>query len=291
MLRLKGERDTDERDEITREDLFPGDELTAPDGEASSEVDAGRPTWTPPLRGLAVAAGTFVPTFLLIFFGLPYVLGSAAPARTPTAPAPSPLAARAADPALASRPSASEVLRGDVRSDEAGRGLGGWLFSNPPISSPPAVEEPKAAPPRSDSRNDSTTIDSPRVDSKIDEPAPAVVPDAGPSLPPPSRPSRAESSPTPAPRTPEASRRASTPAAPPEPRAAAPQPAPEPRPAPKESREWTPAAAFTDRAAAGRLASSIEKQGYPVEIRQDSSSSRPWVVWIGAQPTGSSRRR
>jgi hypothetical protein len=39
------------------------------------------------------------------------------------------------------------------------------------------------------------------------------------------------------------------------------------------------------------LASSIEKQGYPVEIRQDGSSSRPWVVWIGAQPSGGSRRR
>jgi hypothetical protein len=59
----------------------------------------------------------------------------------------------------------------------------------------------------------------------------------------------------------------------------------------REQREWTPAAAFADRAAAGRLASSIEKQGYPVEIRQDGSSSRPWVVWIGAQPSGGSRRR
>jgi hypothetical protein len=288
MLRLKGEHDAEERDEIAHEDLFPSD--TAPDGQAPSEVDGGRPMGTPPLRGLAVAAATFVPTFLLIFFGLPYVLGSAAPARTPTTPAPGSLASRAADPGLASPPSPSEVLRGDVRSDVAGRGKGGWLFSSPPVSSPPAVAE-KAEPPRNDSRNDSTTIDSPRADSKIDEPAPAVVPDAGPSLPPPSRPSRAESSPTPAPRAPEASHRASTPAAPPEPRAAAPQPAPEPRPAPKESREWTPAAAFTDRAAAGRLASSIEKQGYPVEIRQDSGSSRPWVVWIGAQPTGGGSRR
>jgi hypothetical protein len=290
MLRLKGEHDTDERDEITREDLFPGDEVTGPDGDASGEIDGGRPTWTLPLRGLAVAAGTFVPTFLLIFFGLPYVLGSAAPARTPTTPAPGPLASRAADPGLASRPPASEVLRGDVRSDAAGRGTGSWLFSSPPVSSPPAVEEPKAEPPRNDSRKDSTATDSPRADSKIDEPAPAVVPDTGPSLPPLSRPGRTESSPAPAPRTPEASRRASTPA-PPGPRAAAPQPAPEPRPATKESHEWTPAAAFTDRAAAGRLASSIEKQGYPVEIRQDSGSSRPWVVWIGAQPTGGSRRR
>jgi len=290
MLRLKGEHDTDERDEITREDVFPGDEITEPGDEEYRQVDPGRPRWTPPLRGLAVAAGTFAPTFLLIFFGLPYVLGSAAPARTPTTPAPGSLASRDADPALAPKPSASEVLRGDVRSDPAGRGLGGWLFSSPPVSSPPAIEEPKAEAPRSKSRSDSTTIDSPRADSKIDEP-PAGVPETGPSLPPPSRPSRVESSPAPAPRAPEASHRAATPPAPPEPRAAEPQPVPEPRRAARESREWTPAAAFTDRAAAGRLASSIEKQGYPVEIRQDSSSSRPWVVWIAAQPSGGSRRR
>jgi cell division septation protein DedD len=77
-------------------------------------------------------------------------------------------------------------------------------------------------------------------------------------------------------------------------RAAAPTPAPE-LPAPtepqKNGREWTPAAAFTDREAASRLASSIQQQGYPVEIRQDRSSTRPWVVWIGAQPRGGDRRR
>jgi hypothetical protein len=65
----------------------------------------------------------------------------------------------------------------------------------------------------------------------------------------------------------------------------------EAKPAGRDGRDWTPAAAFTDRAAASRLASSIEKQGYPVEIRQDGSSTRPWVVWIGAQPSGGSRRR
>jgi hypothetical protein len=51
------------------------------------------------------------------------------------------------------------------------------------------------------------------------------------------------------------------------------------------------AAAFADREAARRLASSIQQQGYPVEIRQEQSSSRPWVVWIGAQPRGGERRR
>jgi hypothetical protein len=279
MLRLKGEHDTDERDELTREDVFPGHEIAEPGDEDADEVDPDRPRWTPPIRGLAVAAGTFVPTFLLIFFGLPYVLGSAAPAGTP---APRPLASRDTESGLASRPSASEVLRGDAPSDQAGRGMAGWLFSSPPISSPPAAEEPKAESPKSDP---------PRADSKIDEPVPAGGADSGPSLPPPSRPSRGESAPVPASRVPEGSHRIAASPAAPAPHPAEPQPVPEPRRVARESREWTPAAAFTDRAAAGRLASSIEKQGYPVEIRQDGSSSRPWVVWIGAQPSGGSRRR
>lgn len=54
---------------------------------------------------------------------------------------------------------------------------------------------------------------------------------------------------------------------------------------------WTPAAAFADRQAAARLASSIEAQGYPVEIRREGSSARPWVVWIRAQPGSSAGRR
>ena len=58
----------------------------------------------------------------------------------------------------------------------------------------------------------------------------------------------------------------------------------------KVERDWTPAAAFADREAAERLASSIQQQGYPVEIRQEQSA-RPWVVWVGAQPRGDSRRR
>jgi hypothetical protein len=284
MLRLKGEREADDRDEITREDVFPADETTEPDLEIYGEVDPG-PAWTPPLRGLAVAAGTFVPTFLLIFFGLPYMLGSATPARTPTTPGSGPLASLGADPGSSPKPSASEVLRGDAPSDPAARGLGSWLFSGPP-----AADEPKSEPPSAESpKIDSPRIDSPRIDSKIEEPAPAVVPEPGPALPP--RQGQADSSPAPEPRAPEASRRAAAPTAPPEPRAPEPRPAPEPRSAPREAREWTPAAAFTDRAAAGRLATSIEKQGYPVEIRQDRSSSRPWVVWIGAQPSGGSRRR
>jgi len=120
---------------------------------------------------------------------------------------------------------------------------------------------------------------------KVEERATAVAPEPIPSLPP-ARTAPPAPAVAPEPRVPEA-RSPSVPPPAPEPRAAV----EEPRRAPREPREWTPAAAFTDRAAASRLASSIEKQGYPVEIRQDASSSRPWVVWIGAQPSGGSRRR
>jgi hypothetical protein len=77
------------------------------------------------------------------------------------------------------------------------------------------------------------------------------------------------------------------------PAARQPRPAPPP-PAPaahRDRQDWTPAAAFRDREAADRLASSIRRQGYPVQIREDASAPRPWVVWIGARPGGAEPRR
>jgi hypothetical protein len=272
MLRLKGEReddtlredegrprlvDVEETDELTGKDVFPVDES---DGAEYLEYDSGRRGRTLPLRGLAIAAAAFTPTFLLIFFGLPYLVGSAAPARTPSARVASPA------PELEPKafPSSSEAARGDTRSGmgDSRAGLGGRALSDPFRATPPVPDEPK-----------------------IEERATVAAPEPVPSLPP-ARPTPAAPAVAPEPRVPEAARTAAVPPPAPEPRATA-----EPRPTPREPREWTPAAAFTDRAAASRLASSIEKQGYPVEIRQDASSSRPWVVWIGAQPSGGSRRR
>jgi hypothetical protein len=271
MLRLKGEReddtlredegrprlvDVEETDELTGKDVFPVDES---DGAGYLEYDSGRPGRTLPLRGFAIAAAAFTPTFLLIFFGLPYLVGSAVPGRTPSAP----VASRAPELEPKAFSSSSEAARGDTRSglgDSRG-GPGARTLSDPFRTTSPVPDEPK-----------------------IEERATAAAPEPVPSLPP-ARPAPAAPPVAPEPRVPEA-RSASVPPPAPEPRAAA-----EPRRAPREPREWTPAAAFTDRAAASRLASSIEKQGYPVEVRQDASSSRPWVVWIGAQPSGGSRRR
>ena len=306
MLRLKGEPDADdalpedegrsravdrgETDEITGRDVFrnagqdPGRSAAADDDE-DEPYDPWRPERTFPLRGLVIAGAAFAPTFLLIFFGLPYLVDSAAPTRTPSAP----VATVVPEPDLKSFPPLSEAARGDARAGASdsrgapGNRTTGDLFRN---NAPPAPVPPALVP---------TVPITPAPipeEPKVEERAAAVAPEPPPSLPP------ARPTPTPAerpaarePRAPETPRTAALPP----PSAPAPTPAPpvvpEPRRAARESREWTPAAAFTDRAAAGRLASSIEKQGYPVEIRQDASSSRPWVVWIGAQPSGGSRRR
>ena len=319
MLRLKGERDDDtlredevrprlvdieETDELTGKDVFPGDESNEDTGYL--EYDSGRPGRSIPFRGFAIATAAFAPTFLLIFFGLPYLVGSAVPARPPSASVASP--APEIDPKAF--PSPSEAARGDLRSGldsrsglgDARGGLGGRMTTDPFRSTPPVSDEPKAEPsrvesPKVDTKVDTkvespkvdTKVESPKVDTKVEERAAAVAPEPVPSLPP-SLPRRtAPTAPpiAPQPRVPEASRSAATVPPP----SAEPRAAVEPRRAAREPRDWTPAAAFTDRAAASRLASSIERQGYPVEIRQDASSSRPWVVWIGAQPSGGSRRR
>ncbi|MGH7373001.1 MAG: hypothetical protein ACREJY_02120 [Candidatus Rokuibacteriota bacterium] len=275
MLRLKGEREDDMLDEADHREPLPTDELAAADAVPTEPGDIeGHPYWEGrweghqygeremasnlPLRGLAIAAATFVPTVLAVFFGLPYLLGSGTTVRSPGTPSPSP-------PVTATAPLSSEVgadvtasLSETLRRDSTDRG------SAPPAITPRVFDEP--APRESPERSSGVEPTTPRA-----EPAPvAPTPESAPPLTLPPAPSRA-----------------SEPA-----RTAVARSAPEPRPTRNASKpgEWSPAAAFADREAAGRLASSIQKQGYPVEVRQDGSSSRPWVVWIGAQPTGARRR-
>jgi hypothetical protein len=282
MLRLKGERHDDMLDEADHREPVSTDELTAADafpadpgdiegpqyreGQPYGEgegYDGEEPASIVPLRGLAIAAVTFVPTFLAVFFGFPYLLGSGTTARTPGALSPSPPVAATAP---LSSPLNSDVgpdvtasLAETLRRDSTG--LGGA----PPAITPRVFDEPA---PR----------ESPERSSRV-EPTTPPAPEPAPVAPTPE--------PAPPPALPPAVSRAPEPARPAVPRSAA-----EPRPTRAASKpgEWTPAAAFADREAAGRLASSIQKQGYPVEIRQDGSSSRPWVVWIGAQPSGARRR-
>ena len=327
MLRLKGEPDDQMPDDARRDapsaERSPREERTsADDGIDGSEIDydeePGR--WSGlsdslPLRGLGIAGATFVPTFLAVFVGLPYLLGAATPPRTAGEPPPvatvSPNASNDSSWSVAS--SIAQVLRGDG--------------ADRPASQPPATSTPPSAATSQAPEPPAQPV-APPVAPKVApsqvgpvQPAPVQPAPAQPAKDPvprerkqaqdtPSRPdppaTAGESNPTAAspalppasPRVPEPERKAtaSRPAvehrSAPEPRQAS--ATPDPRPRAQSSRsagDWTPAAAFADRDAASRLATSIERQGYPVEIRQDGSSTRPWVVWIGSQPSGGARRR
>jgi hypothetical protein len=229
VLRLKGDAEDEIRDEPLPEpsDLITGEGVLPEDQGEEDDGDEARGLLLP-LPGPLIAAATFVPTFLAVFFGLSYLLGDA----TQTAH------------------TASAPMRSAIMSDLGAPGT-------PPLvenATPPSVE-PSAPPP-------APTL--PPV-----QPRTATLPAAEPRAPQRVEPPR-------------------------QPQAAVLTTAPEPpttAEARKSGRDWTPAAAFADREAAGRLASSIQQQGYPVEIRQEQSSARPWVVWIGAQPRGGERRR
>jgi len=233
LLRLNRESKDGAENEIRDEPLSePSDLITGEDvvAEDQGEEDHGDEAsgLLPPVPGPVIAAATFVPTFLAIFFGLSYLLGGA----TQTAH------------------TANPPVRSATTSD-----LGGQV--TPPLVEnvpPPAVEPSAPAP--------APTLPPAQPQVAI---SPAREPRAARAAEPPRQPQAAVLTTTPE-RTPTA----------------------EPR---KSGREWTPAAAFADREAAGRLASRIQQQGYPVEIRQEQASARPWVVWIGAQPRGGERRR
>jgi hypothetical protein len=222
-------------DEIFPEETFPEEDGLEPD----------EPAPFIPVRGIQIAVATFLPTLLVVFFGLPYLLGGATPTRAPNTSAP---------PASLTAPLTPELTAPPMASTSPSAGEPGG--SNVPVETSPL-----------------STVESTDQAPVAPTLPPVEVPPAEPRLPAPNR--RTPASPRPAtaePATPDPTRIDSQKTA-----AAA---------------DWTPAAAFADRAAAGRLAGSIEAQGYPVEIRQDGSSTRPWVVWIGARPkSGSGRRR
>jgi hypothetical protein len=280
--------------------------------------------------GLAIAAAAFVPTFLLVFFGLPYLLGDPSQARTPGSSPSTVASARdlQSDSGWSLGNSLSEALRGgpfdrgDLTPPSAPSPTPPSVAATPPsppsapVTTPSApaaasapadpspstsAETPPAktpAPSASAHGADTPAVlgDESRAREQTSEPMPGASAtrsssgrDAGSTAPP---------LPPASPRVPDPERKAaasksvldarSVPA--PRQAAATPDPPRAQSEARRSSGEWTPAAAFADRDAAARLASSIERQGYPVEIRQDASSTRPWVVWIGSQPSGGRRR-
>jgi hypothetical protein len=280
MLRLKSEPE----DEIYDDDLLPeaSDRLSSVDVFPDDGLDAeegGDEGVLSPLPGPIIAAATFIPTFMAVFFGLSYVLGAAGPTAG--------TAGRQMSDLRQSIPSRSDTLRDP--------------FAPPAVRDTPAAEAPAPpADPRSDAktepRSEPREVARPNEarepsrgeppGSRGEDSARSSFESSGPSLPPQSRPA---TPPSPQPRV------ARPAEAPRQPQAAVLTTPPDP-PRTAEARrteggDWTPAAAFADRDAAGRLASSIQQQGYPVEVRQDRGSSRPWVVWIGAQPRSGERRR
>lgn len=294
-LRLRPEPTSDADEEIRDDealpepsDLITGDDLSDGSAAYDDDDDDDEGLWSS-LPGPLIAGLTFVPTFLAVFFGLTY-LGSVL-ATTPRASTAAPATAKA-DVNRQAPPSRPEPLRDQLAMPRLfdPSGTGSAVPGSPSTTAPlPGIGSPTAGSPSS-----STTSPSPSKDSEPREPprpssgesaTPPTVergtPSPAPALPPMVR------SPVPEPRA----ARSAEPTRPP--RAAVLNTTPErtPTPEPGRSREWTPAAAFADREAAGRLASSIQQQGYPVEIRQEQSSSRPWVVWIGAKPSGGERRR
>jgi hypothetical protein len=266
----------------------PSDLTTGDDGlsdDPGEDEDEDERLW-PSLPGPLIAGLTFVPTFLAVFFGLSYLLGNmleTAPTASTSAPA-----TTKADVGRQATPPRPEALRDQLAMprlfDPSGTGspVPGSSGTASPFPGSPSTDS-KGSDPSAGNRP-SEPRGAPRTPSRETATPPPVepaTPPAAPTLPPMAR------SPMPEPRA----ARSAEPAR--EPRAAVLNTTPERTPAAEsgKSREWTPAAAFADREAAGRLASSIQQQGYPVEIRQEQSSSRPWVVWIGAKPSGGERRR
>ena len=260
-------------DLISDEDVFPEDGIEAGDNEPRDE-DAGH---FPGLPGPVIAATTFVPMFLAVFFGLSYLLE---PQTGSMARPPVPSASRLmSDMGTPGTPPRSETLRDP------------FVAPRTPDSPSTRPSDPREATrpgdsreaPRGPSAEDTPPVEPARPAPPVEQTRPALAPTLPPA-PPPTLP----------PAQPRAGRLTEPPR---QPQAAVLNTTPERTPVPRTNardtsgREWTPAAAFADRDAAGRLASSIQQQGYPVEIRQEQSSSRPWVVWIGAQPRGGERRR
>jgi hypothetical protein len=358
MLRLKGEPDDSMADGAVDEaasgefdESFRNhpafDSGSLPDGDDFEDDGPREGRWSilSDTRGLAIAAAAFVPTFLLVFFGVPYLLEGPSLARTPD----SSTVAYARDPQSDSEwslaKSLSEALRGGPfdrpqwappSAPSPAPAAPPAVATTPPApAAPPATPAPPAAPPVTSAPPVAAAPAAPALSATTETPpakspipsaptrgseTPAALGDEARSREQTGEPmpgtsasrqssdsafkgsdssSTAPSLPPAAARVPDPERKAPTskpvlePRSVPAPRhaAATPDPARAQSEARRGASDWTPAAAFADRDAAARLASSIERQGYPVEIRQEASSTRPWVVWIGSQPSGGGRRR
>ncbi|HSE03295.1 MAG TPA: hypothetical protein VLK35_03980, partial [Methylomirabilota bacterium] len=193
-MRLRGEDELldddaplpDPAERLTAADAFPPDGLETDGGEQAEDL-------LPSIPGPLIAAVTFVPTFLAVFFGLSYVVGLTAVG--PTTPA------RTAEPPSRS---AAAPLRPDV-----GEGLSETI-RDPFV--PPRLQEQFPID-RRDPREPSRTSNALESRESKAEEAPTPAPDVGiapaqappaASAPAPALPPRAATQPPPEPRAPRA---------------------------------------------------------------------------------------
>jgi hypothetical protein len=163
-----------------------------------------------PSHGIWIAVATFVPTFLVTFFGVAYLAGLPMGTRFPS----------------------------------------GLKSGPPPVTSTLAPQRDLVAPPGQ--------ARAPMREGLQD----AAVPATTPAIP---RPASGPTRPQGAPKATELKRSVST---------------------VTKDDAWVRAAAFSDRDSAERFAASIERQGYPVNVRRGDTPNTPWVVWIGKHPRG-----
>jgi len=224
-------------------------------GEEGEEEEMGKAAKVSLSRGIWIGAATFVPTFLAVFFGIPYLLGSLMPNPSRVTlehGTGSAVSSNARDTDLSS-PALPQGIAAMMPSDKAAVPKGG--HSDEPLRLPAMLvsEGP------TDARGPEVSGDSPQATP----------------LPPP----RTQSRPTAA-----------------EPHRSALDQSASDRSGSASTKvsSWTPTAAFADRDSAERVAASLKREGHPVEVRRDDSTTdRPWVVWVGTQPRGtlSERRR
>ena len=184
-------------------------------------------------RGVWIALATFVPTFLSIFFGMPYLVSRPVATRSPGF--------------LDGYPQAA------VSALVPQQDLGAAAPRGRPVPMMPSEvpAAPGAGHPGEPSRGSPSTGANHALGDSVNPVVPVAASRAATQL------SREETGPKAA----AGANRSTT----------------------TKDSSWARAAAFANRDSAERLAASIERQGYAVEVRREDSATGPWVVWIGKQ--------
>ena len=206
LLRLKGERhdeevlgedegdlDMDDRaDRIPPESVFPEEGARDTTTDPTDWDDDEELGW--PLRGLVIATVTFVPTFMAIVFGLPYLFGSgdeprAAAVLQPPRVAERPIQAPGAPPITPSdgvKPQDTVKQQESVKQEEQAQvAVESTLPTQPPAL--PPIQQPQPQPQVAEPPRPSAPAPEPLLPSRpASKPRVAVSEPPAPKTPPPS---------------------------------------------------------------------------------------------------------